>query len=72
MPPAPLATAEPLALDSVGTPTLWAVTIGAVIALLALDFVLTRRPHEVSMKEAVGWSAFYIGPASAVSGGWST
>lgn len=48
------------ALDSIATPTLWFVTIGAVIALLALDFVLTRRPHEVSMKEALGWSAFYI------------
>jgi TerC family integral membrane protein len=48
------------ALDSVGTPTLWFVTIGAVIALVAMDFVLTRRPHEVSMKEAIGWSAFYV------------
>jgi TerC family integral membrane protein len=48
------------ALDSVGTPTLWFVTIGAVTALIAMDFVLTRRPHEVSMKEAIGWSAFYV------------
>jgi TerC family integral membrane protein len=48
------------ALDSVGTPTLWFVTIGAVLALIAMDFVLTRRPHEVSMKEAIGWSAFYV------------
>jgi len=48
------------ALDSVGTPTLWFVTIGAVVALVAMDFVLTRRPHEVSMKEAIGWSAFYV------------
>jgi tellurite resistance protein TerC len=47
-------------VESVGSPSLWAVTIGAVVALLALDFVLTRRPHEVSMREAVGWSAFYI------------
>ncbi len=56
------AVPDPLAptLDSIGTPMLWAVTIGAVIALLALDFLITRRPHEVSMKEAVGWSAFYI------------
>jgi TerC family integral membrane protein len=57
-----LAAAEPVAptLDSVGTPTLWAVTVGAVIALLALDFIATRRPHEVSMREALGWSAFYV------------
>jgi TerC family integral membrane protein len=47
-------------LDSIGTPVLWAVAIGVVIALLALDFVITRRPHEVSMQEALGWSAFYI------------
>ena len=48
------------ALDSIGTPWLWGLSIGAVLALLALDFVLTRRPHDVSMKEALGWSAFYI------------
>lgn len=54
------ATPATSALDSIATPTLWFVTIGAVVALLALDFVLTRRPHEVSMKEALGWSAFYI------------
>ncbi|GAB2777397.1 TerC family protein [Nocardioides salsibiostraticola] len=47
-------------LDTIATPTLWAVTIGAVIALLVVDFVATRKPHEVSMREAVGWSVFYI------------
>ena len=48
------------ALETVATPGLWAVTIGAVLALLALDFVITRKPHEVSMKEATGWSIFYV------------
>ncbi|CUR57451.1 Integral membrane protein TerC [metagenome] len=48
------------AIDSIGTPMLWAVTIGAVLLLLAVDFLATRKPHEVSMKEAVAWSAFYI------------
>ncbi|MEW2384223.1 TerC/Alx family metal homeostasis membrane protein [Micromonospora sp. NPDC047707] len=47
-------------LQSVGTPTLWAVTIAGVLALLVLDFLVTRRPHEVSLREALGWSAFYI------------
>ena len=47
-------------LTTIATPGLWAVTIGAVLALLVLDFVITRRPHEVSMKEAAGWSAFYV------------
>ncbi|QLY33340.1 TerC/Alx family metal homeostasis membrane protein [Nocardia huaxiensis] len=48
------------AIDSVGTPWLWAGTIGVVLALVVLDFALTRRPHEVSMREALGWTAFYI------------
>ncbi|GIJ76809.1 integral membrane protein, TerC family [Micromonospora phaseoli] len=47
-------------LQSVGTPSLWAITILGVLVLLALDFLVTRRPHEVSLKEALGWSAFYI------------
>jgi TerC family integral membrane protein len=45
---------------SIGTPGLWLASIAAVLALVLLDFLLTRRPHEVSMREAVGWSAFYI------------
>lgn len=47
-------------LQSVGTPTLWGVTIAGVLALLVLDFLVTRRPHEVSIREALGWSAFYV------------
>jgi TerC family integral membrane protein len=47
-------------VDTIGTPTLWAGTIAAVLLLLAVDFVATRRPHEVSMREAVAWSAFYV------------
>ncbi|MGW5670760.1 TerC/Alx family metal homeostasis membrane protein [Micromonospora sp. NPDC003776] len=47
-------------LSSVGTPSLWAITIAGVLALLVLDFLVTRKPHEVSIKEALGWSAFYI------------
>ncbi|MFE6511425.1 TerC family protein [Nocardioides sp. NPDC057767] len=47
-------------LDTIATPTLWAVTIAAVVVLIALDFVLTRKPHDVSMKEAIGWSVFYV------------
>ena len=45
---------------AVGTPTLWFLTIGAVLALFVVDFLVTRRPHEVSMREAVAWSAFYV------------
>ena len=56
-----LAAAEPAATQaSIGTPTLWAVTIGAIAVLFVVDFLITSRPHEVSMKEAIGWSAFYV------------
>ena len=44
--------------------TMWAVTIGLVVALLALDLVLAAaRPHAVGFKEAVAWSVFYIAVA---------
>lgn len=48
------------AVSSIGTPLLWGASIAAVLALVVLDFLLTRKPHEVSMREALGWSAFYI------------
>jgi tellurite resistance protein TerC len=46
--------------QSVGSGPLWALTIAFVVALIAVDFLLTRRPHAVSTREAAGWSAFYI------------
>lgn len=52
--------ASSAAVESIGTSWLWAGTIGVVLALLVLDFALTRRPHEVSMREAIGWTVFYI------------
>jgi tellurite resistance protein TerC len=45
---------------TIATPMLWLLTIAGVLALFALDFVITRKPHDVSMREAVGWSAFYV------------
>ncbi|PKQ30627.1 MAG: tellurium resistance protein TerC [Actinobacteria bacterium HGW-Actinobacteria-2] len=44
----------------IGTPLLWGITLAAVLVLFMLDFIITRKPHEVSMKEAIGWSTFYI------------
>ncbi|WP_409484622.1 TerC/Alx family metal homeostasis membrane protein [Arsenicicoccus dermatophilus] len=59
--PSTLAAADPLdSLGTIGTPSLWALTIGGMLALLALDFLITRRPHAVGMREALGWSAFYV------------
>ena len=47
-------------ITSIASPTLWALTIAGIVALFALDLALTRRPHEVTMREALGWSAFYL------------
>lgn len=55
--------------DSIGTPTLWIATIAGVAALFVIDFLITRRPHDPSMREAVGWSAFYIA-IPVLFGGW--
>jgi tellurite resistance protein TerC len=42
----------------------WIATVGAILALIALDFlVISRNPHEVSMREAAAWSVLYIGVA---------
>lgn len=62
------AAAASSSVESIGTPVLWAGIIGTVIALLVFDFVITRKPHEVSMKEAVGWSAFYVALPLAFGG----
>jgi tellurite resistance protein TerC len=44
-----------------GTPALWIIFNAGVLLLLVLDLgVLNRRAHEVSMREAAAWSAFWI------------
>ena len=55
----------------------WAVTLGAIAVLLALDWVtLGRRPHEVGLAEAARWSVFYVlvsvmfGVVFSVVSGW--
>lgn len=46
------------------TTTAWAVTVGLVLVLLAIDFALAvARPHEVGFREATLWSVFYIAVA---------
>lgn len=46
--------------------TVWLVTVGAIIALIAVDlFTVSAKPHEVKFKEAASWSLFYIGIAVA-------
>jgi tellurite resistance protein TerC len=39
----------------------WTLTIGVIVALLALDLTLgVLRPHAVGFREATAWSIFYI------------
>jgi TerC family integral membrane protein len=54
--------------SSVGSPLLWALTIGFVIILVIADFLLTRRPHEVTTREAAWWSLFYVSIPLAFGG----
>ncbi len=54
------------------TPLVWALTIGGIMVLLALDLVLgIVRPHKVGFGEAAGWSVFYIAVA-VIFGVWFT
>ncbi|HTJ36539.1 MAG TPA: TerC/Alx family metal homeostasis membrane protein [Dactylosporangium sp.] len=46
--------------QSIASPALWTVTVAVLLGLLALDFVMTRKPHDVPMREAVAWSVFYL------------
>jgi tellurite resistance protein TerC len=42
----------------------WALTIGLIVALLAVDLVLAAvRPHRVGFREATAWSVFYVAVA---------
>jgi tellurite resistance protein TerC len=47
----------------------WAVTIGIIGLLLAIDLALgALRPHAVGFREAAAWSVFYIAVALAFGG----
>src|SRR3954462_5997823 len=60
-------------LPSIGSPPPWIATIARGLALFLLhfviDFLIPRRPHAPSTREAAGWSAFYIAIPVAF-GGW--
>ena len=46
--------------------TMWLVTVGAILVLVVMDFLtVSRKPHEVSFREAAIWSIFYIAVAVA-------
>lgn len=42
------------------SPTLWVLTITGLAALIAVDFLIGRRPHDVSIKEAGVWTFVWV------------
>ncbi|MFI7301034.1 TerC family protein [Streptomyces sp. NPDC050121] len=40
--------------------TIWLLTVAALCALVAVDFLIGRRPHDVSIKEAATWSVVWV------------
>ncbi|KUN87338.1 tellurium resistance protein TerC [Streptomyces bungoensis] len=42
------------------TMTLWVLTVVGLAALIAADFVIGRKPHDVSIKEAGIWTVVWI------------
>ncbi|WP_433175585.1 TerC/Alx family metal homeostasis membrane protein [Actinoallomurus sp. CA-150999] len=46
--------------ESIASPLLWTITIAGVLALFAVDLMLTRRPHTPSLRESLAWSGFYV------------
>jgi tellurite resistance protein TerC len=56
-------------MTSIASPALWVGFNVFVFVLLMLDlFVFHRKAHEVSAKEALGWSAFWIALSFAFNG----
>ncbi|GGO81474.1 TerC family protein [Wenjunlia tyrosinilytica] len=49
--------------------TLWVATILGLMALIAADFVIGRKPHDVSMKEAGIWTVVWIALACLFGAG---
>ncbi len=57
-------------LQTVGSPGLWIGFIAFVLAMLALDLgVFHRSAHVVRFKEALGWSAVWVGLALLFNAG---
>ncbi|CAM5692966.1 hypothetical protein SALBM311S_11123 [Streptomyces alboniger] len=46
--------------------TLWVLTIVGLAALIAVDFFIGRKPHDVSIKEAGIWTGVWIAFISVV------
>ncbi|MFF9699712.1 TerC family protein [Streptomyces griseofuscus] len=40
--------------------TLWVLTVVGLVALIGIDFLIGRKPHEVSIREAGAWTVVWI------------
>jgi tellurite resistance protein TerC len=49
------------------SPTIWIVTIGAIVLVLGIDLLIAARkgPHTIGVGEATKWVLFYVGLAVA-------
>ena len=54
-----------MSLDTIGSPPLWIGFLVFVLLMLAVDLgVFHRKAHEISVKEALGWSVVWISLAA--------
>jgi tellurite resistance protein TerC len=42
------------------SPTVWLLTVAGLCVLIAVDFLIGRKPHDVSIKEAGIWTAVWV------------
>ncbi len=55
--------------DSVGSPLTWGIFLAGFFVLLALDLgVFNRKPHRVSMQEALRWTTVWVSLSLAFNG----
>jgi tellurite resistance protein TerC len=47
----------------------WAATVAGLVALIAVDFLVGRKPHEVRLKEAAWWGVFWVAAAGVFCAG---
>ena len=46
--------------------TMWGLTLGLISALIILDLLTSsRKAHDVSFKEALSWTCFYVSTSVA-------
>lgn len=50
------------------SPLIWAALIAVILAMLAVDLVMHRDAHHISVKEAAAWSGVWVAVAVAVGG----